>query len=573
MDNGEISSNLKSNVCGDMGNDICSDMGSDSKGVVGASAGGSSASSGNNNDVLGSSNIAADTGNLSNSGNIVAGCSNMSNSGNIAAGGINIPDSGNIARSGNENGMCSGTPAEGGMAGGANESAASSALRQLEQIGLEVKRQIEEERGKQESFNSWLLSIHDRSGLMTAGESLKEYLKRTLLMEYPRRMGEQYSTTIEIEINERGKARVQLVNETLYVAGRYRKTIRGISNTPMIIVRRSQEKKGKRAGQKRRTKGGSNGDNRETYESESTAISPLLGGLQSVYESENSEAGSVSSFSDAVGQCATAEIRMRAVSDWIEPIKQYFDGKEAVFMSSGREDIDVRMLGKGRPFIVRIEKPRRNLPRALESLVVAVSATGEEVEEQCVSNQEIRINYQMSAAVELLDLALVKGKEACRQMKEIEQTKKKEYQVSVMTKLAPEAVRASLVHQGWLVSRAETPNILSKDLLTLRQKTPIRVVHRRANLERARQVYNCVIEIRPSDDLPDWPDNGTQLVVHLVADAGTYIKEFVNGDLGRTTPSLTELLGGYCDVVELDVLNIEANFPVPETILTPIRLV
>jgi hypothetical protein len=36
--------------------------------------------------------------------------------------------------------------------------------------------------------------------------------------------------------------------------------------------------------------------------------------------------------------------------------------------------------------------------------------------------------------------------------------------------------------------------------------------------------------------------------------AGTYIKEFVHGDFGRTQPSLGQLLGGVCvDIVALDV--------------------
>jgi tRNA pseudouridine synthase 10 len=36
--------------------------------------------------------------------------------------------------------------------------------------------------------------------------------------------------------------------------------------------------------------------------------------------------------------------------------------------------------------------------------------------------------------------------------------------------------------------------------------------------------------------------------------AGTYIKEFVHGDFGRTQPSLGHLLGGVCvDILALDV--------------------
>lgn len=40
-------------------------------------------------------------------------------------------------------------------------------------------------------------------------------------------------------------------------------------------------------------------------------------------------------------------------------------------------------------------------------------------------------------------------------------------------------------------------------------------------------------------------------------EAGAYIKEFVTGDFGRTRPNLGELLGGRCDILQLDVVGIE----------------
>jgi tRNA pseudouridine synthase 10 len=45
------------------------------------------------------------------------------------------------------------------------------------------------------------------------------------------------------------------------------------------------------------------------------------------------------------------------------------------------------------------------------------------------------------------------------------------------------------------------------------------------------------------------------IYLDLVTQAGTYIKEFVHGDLGRTTPSLQDLLGIIdiqCDILLLD---------------------
>ncbi len=42
----------------------------------------------------------------------------------------------------------------------------------------------------------------------------------------------------------------------------------------------------------------------------------------------------------------------------------------------------------------------------------------------------------------------------------------------------------------------------------------------------------------------------------LLASAGTYIKEFVHGDLGRTVPSVGSLLNSEADILQLDVTNV-----------------
>ena len=44
--------------------------------------------------------------------------------------------------------------------------------------------------------------------------------------------------------------------------------------------------------------------------------------------------------------------------------------------------------------------------------------------------------------------------------------------------------------------------------------------------------------------------------VCLLASAGTYIKEFVHGDLGRTVPSVGSLLETESDILQLDVTNV-----------------
>lgn len=40
-----------------------------------------------------------------------------------------------------------------------------------------------------------------------------------------------------------------------------------------------------------------------------------------------------------------------------------------------------------------------------------------------------------------------------------------------------------------------------------------------------------------------------------------YIKEFIHGDLGRTKPSLGDLLDCYADILALDVLEVDLKWP------------
>ena len=45
-------------------------------------------------------------------------------------------------------------------------------------------------------------------------------------------------------------------------------------------------------------------------------------------------------------------------------------------------------------------------------------------------------------------------------------------------------------------------------------------------------------------------------VCFVLSSAGTYIKEFVHGDLNRTRPNLNSLLETEVDIVQLDVLHL-----------------
>ena len=43
----------------------------------------------------------------------------------------------------------------------------------------------------------------------------------------------------------------------------------------------------------------------------------------------------------------------------------------------------------------------------------------------------------------------------------------------------------------------------------------------------------------------------------LETQAGTYVKEFVHGDFGRTVPSVGSLLGCEADILQLDVVGLK----------------
>jgi tRNA pseudouridine(54/55) synthase len=90
---------------------------------------------------------------------------------------------------------------------------------------------------------------------------------------------------------------------------------------------------------------------------------------------------------------------------------------------------------------------------------------------------------------------------------------------------------------------------LGKFPLEIQQPTPIRVLHRRPNMVRIRHVLTS--KARRIDD--------HYFRLHISTDAGTYVKEYVRGDLGRTVPNVSTLLGCKTDILELDCEGIQAS--------------
>ncbi|KAF9761639.1 putative tRNA pseudouridine synthase Pus10 [Nosema granulosis] len=200
---------------------------------------------------------------------------------------------------------------------------------------------------------------------------------------------------------------------------------------------------------------------------------------------------------------------LRSVSDFTKQIKDFYGAREVVFTPSGREDIDVMNLG-GRPFILKIKEPAKNL----------------------LHN---KFNLDLYPEIELNNLRRV-SRTAQDSILKGEQEKSKLYRCVLS---CPQKLEMQREYK-------------------IKQKTPLRVLHRRANIVREREVNIIKVEEKAEGGL--W-----KYTVDLKATAGTYIKEFVSGDLGRTTPSLSSD-GNLVELETLDVLKVE-GISIPEEII------
>ncbi|XP_057532257.1 uncharacterized protein LOC130810276 isoform X2 [Amaranthus tricolor] len=193
-------------------------------------------------------------------------------------------------------------------------------------------------------------------------------------------------------------------------------------------------------------------------------------------------------------------------------------GENYKFHAAGREDIDVRMLGSGRPFILEIQNPRI-LPSEIS-----------------IKEIENKINSLEGKLVRVKNLKIVDD-QGWTLMREGEADKQKQY--------------AALV---WISRELEETDLTTisslKDLKVL-QRTPVRVLHRRSPLEREKIIHWMNIEkITGSTQF---------FLLHLCTQAGTYIKEFVHGDLGRTHPSLGSILDCRAEILQLDVTDVKMD--------------
>ncbi len=187
-------------------------------------------------------------------------------------------------------------------------------------------------------------------------------------------------------------------------------------------------------------------------------------------------------------------------------------GKEHFFHGMGREDIDACMLGDGRPFVLEISDPK--------------------VRHIDLDELKKRSDNEMAA---FGDLHYVQ-REAVERYKEAAADKVYHVHVLADSKVNKEAV---------------VEVALSFKDVSIDQRTPRRVEHRRADLVRKRKIHWVKADAITEDSFD----------LELETDSGTYVKEFVSGDDGRSTPSFSERLGVQCKVETLDVLAINYHEP------------
>ncbi|UCC33468.1 MAG: tRNA pseudouridine(54/55) synthase Pus10 [Candidatus Bathyarchaeota archaeon] len=193
------------------------------------------------------------------------------------------------------------------------------------------------------------------------------------------------------------------------------------------------------------------------------------------------------------------------------PLLEETGGEETTLHAAGREDVDARMLGRGRPFVIEIKKPRKRLVD-LKALTKA-------------------INKQAEKKVKVLSLHFA-DKDTVRRLKKGEGASKIYRVIVEFNRVVPD----------------EKLRILEQTLTNaiIRQQTPLRVLHRRANRIREKYIYEAKIErLKP---------NRMEMRIHC--QGGLYIKELITGDKGRTDPNVAALIGAKAQPMNLDVLNI-----------------
>ena len=184
-------------------------------------------------------------------------------------------------------------------------------------------------------------------------------------------------------------------------------------------------------------------------------------------------------------------------------------GKEAKFHGAGREDIDVLMLGSGRPFVLEIKEPKI---RKLDL---------KELEEKINEINEGKTSYHNLHVCER------------KRKAEIKQSSPDTYKVY-----------RALVRCDDAFDKDKLEKLTQ--LNEIHQQTPLRVLRRRADKVRIKHVLDLSYEVM---------DDRT-FCMTIKTEGGLYIKELISGDEGRSHPNVGEILGVNAICEQLDVIEV-----------------
>lgn len=185
------------------------------------------------------------------------------------------------------------------------------------------------------------------------------------------------------------------------------------------------------------------------------------------------------------------------------------NGTGAKFHGAGREDIDVRMLGTGRTFVLEIKEPK--------------------LRDIDLKYLEDSVNKHAEGKVEISEMKFV----AKDRRAEIKESSRDTYKVYKATVELEDEIDSSILDS-------------LKSMKIINQRTPIRVSHRRADKIRTREVKK--LEYKKLDN--------KMLELLIECEGGLYIKELISGDENRSKPNVSEILGTRAKCVQLDVMHV-----------------
>lgn len=191
------------------------------------------------------------------------------------------------------------------------------------------------------------------------------------------------------------------------------------------------------------------------------------------------------------------------------PVSVFLKSTPVYLHAGGREDVDVRALGKGRPFVLEACDPRRR------------DFSAAELEEY--------INAYAQPFVEV-ELSKLTTRERVAELKQSSERNQKLY--------------TGLVVFQHSVNLPDT-GLTLRDI-ELVQLTPLRMLGNRADLARRKRIFKMVLK----------PVDLRKAEFELVCQGGTYVKEFISGDDGRTMPNLSQIMGTQARCLELDLVDV-----------------